>query len=50
MTTDAPPELDDDIWFKPGNWPSWRSNGEVISEVMTSWLAPGYSVTTWMVG
>ena len=50
MTTEAPPELVDDIWFRPGIWPNWRSSGAVIDEVTTSGLAPGYSVTTWMVG
>ncbi len=50
MITDAPPELVDDIWFKPGICPNWRSSGAVTDEVITSGLAPGYSVTTWIVG
>ena len=50
MITDAPPELVDDIWFRPGIWPNCRSSGAVTDEVITSGLAPGYSVTTWMVG
>jgi hypothetical protein len=50
VITDAPPELDDDIWFKPGICPNWRSSGAVTDEVITSGLAPGYSVTTWIVG
>ena len=50
VMTDAPPELVDDIWFSPGICPNWRSSGEVTSEVITSGLAPGYSVVTWMVG
>ena len=50
VITDAPPELVEDIWFSPGIWPNWRSSGAVTDEVITSGLAPGYSVTTWMVG
>src|SRR5256885_790320 len=50
VTTDAPPELVDDIWLRPGIWPNWRSSGAVIDEVTTSGLAPGYRVTTWIVG
>ena len=50
MITDAPPELVDDIWFRPGIWPNWRSSGAVIDDAITSGLAPGYSVTTWIVG
>ena len=41
VMTDAPPELTEDIWFSPGIWPNWRSNGAVTEEVMTSGLAPG---------
>jgi hypothetical protein len=41
VITDAPPELCDDIWFKPGICPSWRSSGAVIEDVITSGLAPG---------
>ena len=47
---DAPPELDDDIWFNPGICPNWRSSGAVTEDVITSGLAPGYSVTTCIVG
>ena len=50
VITDAPPELVEDIWFRPGIWPNCRSSGAVIDEVITSGLAPGYSVTTWIVG
>ncbi len=50
VMTDAPPELVDDIWFRPGICPNCRSRGEVTNEVMTSGLAPGYNVTTWIVG
>ncbi len=41
VTTEAPPELVDDICFNPGIWPNWRSSGAVIEEVTTSGLAPG---------
>ncbi|MNT15510.1 hypothetical protein D3C72_1505680 [compost metagenome] len=50
VMTDAPPELVDDIWFRPGICPNCRSSGDVTRDVMTSGLAPGYSVTTWIVG
>jgi hypothetical protein len=32
----APPELVDDICFKPGICPNWRSSGAVIDDVVTS--------------
>jgi hypothetical protein len=41
VTTEAPPELVDDICFNPGIWPSWRSSGAVTDEAITSGLAPG---------
>ena len=47
---DAPPELVEAMRPRPGIWPNWRSSGAVIDEVITSGLAPGYSVTTWIVG
>ena len=50
VITDEPAELDDDIWLSPGIWPSCTSSGAVIEPVITSGLAPGYSVTTWIVG
>ncbi|MDI8799983.1 hypothetical protein MJM59_32285, partial [Salmonella enterica subsp. enterica serovar Montevideo] len=40
VTTDAPPELCDDICLSPDIWPNWRSSGAVTAEVMTSGLAP----------
>src|SRR3546814_3451504 len=46
VISDEPPELDEVIWVKPGIWPNWRSSGEVTNAVMTSGLAPGYSVLT----
>ncbi len=33
VITDAPPELDDVIWFRPGIWPNWRSSGAVTEVV-----------------
>ena len=50
VITEAPPELVDDICDSPGIWPNCRSSGAVTLEVITSGLAPGYSVVTWMVG
>ena len=50
VITEAPPELVDDIWFKPGICPNCRSSGAVTEEAITSGLAPGYKVDTWMVG
>ena len=41
VMTDAPPELVDDICFKPGICPSCRSSGAVMDAVTTSGLAPG---------
>jgi hypothetical protein len=41
VITDAPPELADDIWERPGIWPNCRSSGAVIDDVVTSGLAPG---------
>ena len=38
---DAPEELVDVIWFRPGTWPNWRSSGAVTDEAITSGLAPG---------
>ena len=39
--TDAPPELVENIWLRPGIWPNWRSSGAVTDDVITSGLAPG---------
>ena len=41
VMTEAPAELVDDIWFRPGICPNCFSSGAVIAEVMTSGLAPG---------
>ena len=41
VTTEAPPELCDDICLRPDIWPNWRSSGAVMAEVTTSGLAPG---------
>ena len=50
VITDAPPELVEDICFRPGICPSCRSSGAVTALVVTSGLAPGYSVVIWMIG
>src|SRR5690554_1728990 len=41
VITEEPPELVDDIWFRPGIWPRWRSSGAVTALVVTVGLAPG---------
>ena len=41
MITEAPAELVEDIWFRLGISPNWRSSGAVTEEVITSGLAPG---------
>ena len=41
VMTEAPAELVEDIWFRPGIWPNCFSSGAVMAEVMTSGLAPG---------
>ena len=41
VMTEAPAELIELIWRKPGIWPSWTSSGAVTDEVITSGLAPG---------
>ena len=46
VMTEAPPELTEVIWSKPGICPSCRSNGAVTVAVITSGLAPGYRVLT----
>ena len=38
---EAPPELAEVIWLRPGISPNCRSSGAVTDEVMTSGLAPG---------
>ena len=45
-----PNELVEFIEVRPLIWPNCTSSGVVTDDVMTSGLAPGYSVTTWMVG
>ncbi len=50
VMTEAPPELVDDSCFRPGICPSWRSSGAVMVRVVSSGLAPGYSVVIWMIG
>ena len=41
VMTEAPAELADDIWFRPGISPNCRSSGAVTEDVITSGLAPG---------
>ncbi len=41
VMTEDPAELTDDIWLRPGIWPSCTSKGAVTDEVITSGLAPG---------
>ena len=41
VTTEAPPELVDDICRRPGICPNCRSSGAVIEDAITSGLAPG---------
>src|SRR5690606_41600881 len=50
VITEAPPELVEDIWLRPGICPRWRSSGAVTALVVTDGLAPGYRVITWMMG
>ena len=50
VITEAPAELREDISLSPGIWPNCRSSGALTVEVMTSGLAPGRKVCTWMVG
>ena len=50
VMTEAPPELVEIIWLRPGIWPNWRSSGAVTVVDITSGLAPGYSVVTSIVG
>jgi hypothetical protein len=47
---DTPDALVELMRFRPDIWPNWRSSGAVTVRLMTSGLAPGYSVWTWMVG
>ena len=41
VITEAPAELELDIWFSPAISPSCRSSGAVTEDVITSGLAPG---------
>jgi hypothetical protein len=47
---EAPAELVEAIWIRLGIWPKVRSSGAVTEVVITSGLAPGRKVCTWMVG
>lgn len=48
--TEIPPELVEVIWLSPCICPNWRSSGAVTVLAITSGLAPGYCVNTWIVG
>ena len=41
VTTEAPAELEEDIWLMPGICPKRRSSGAVIALAVTLGLAPG---------
>ncbi len=41
VMTEAPAELEDDIWLRFGIWPNCTSKGAVTEEVITSGEAPG---------
>lgn len=47
---DTPAALVEAMRSSPDIWPSWRSSGAVTVRLITSGLAPGYKVCTWMVG
>jgi hypothetical protein len=46
----TPNELVELIDVSPLIWSNWDSKGVVTADVITSGLAPGYRVTTWIVG
>ena len=50
ITTELPFELFEIICFRPGICPNWRSRGAVTVEAITSGLAPGKKVSTWIMG
>src|SRR6185295_6300204 len=50
VMTEDPAEETDDISLRPGIWPNCFSRGAVTEVVITSGLAPGRKVLTWMVG
>ena len=50
VTSDTPAALVLLMRSSPDIWPNWRSSGAVTVRLITSGLAPGYSVCTWMVG
>ena len=47
---DTPAALVELMRDRPGISPNWRSSGAVTVCAITSGLAPGYSVCTWIVG
>jgi hypothetical protein len=50
VTMETPAALVELSRCSPAIWPNWRSSGAVTVCAMTSGLAPGYRVWTWMVG
>jgi hypothetical protein len=48
--TETPAALLELMRDRPAIWPNWRSSGAVTVRAITSGLAPGYSVCTWIVG
>ncbi len=50
VISELPAELVEVICASPGICPNWRSSGAVTVDAMTSGLAPGKKVATWMVG
>ena len=50
MITDTPAALVELMRDRPAIWPNWRSSGALTVRDITSGLAPGYRVCTWMVG
>ncbi len=50
MITETPAALVELMRVRPDIWPNWRSSGAVTVRAITSGLAPGYRVCTWMVG
>ena len=50
VIVEVPNELVEFIEDNPLIWPNCRSSGVVIDETITSALAPGYCVVTWIVG
>ena len=50
VITETPAALVELIRSSPDIWPNWPSSGAVTVLLITSGLAPGYRVWTWIVG